>query len=161
MSRDALSRRDFHRLAAAAFGGAVAGSIVGCGKGGQDASTAVNADNAVAAADPSGKELVGGEKPGVHACRGLNQCKNLGKSKNNACAGQGTCATTKEHTCHTENECKYLGGCGESAGANACKRKGECAVPMVAEDTWKKAREAFEKRMAEKNKKVGPAPSKS
>ncbi|MEX0715094.1 MAG: hypothetical protein WD066_00835 [Planctomycetaceae bacterium] len=167
MQHDALSRRDFNRLAMAAFGGALAGTVAGCGDAPRDPVTPTSgteepADNQVAAAEPAGgKEPIGGEKPGLHACRGLNQCKNLGKTKQNDCAGQGACFTSNEHSCHTENDCKYLGGCGTTAANNACKGKGECAVPMVDEGIWKQAREVFEKRMAAKGKEVGPAPPKA
>jgi hypothetical protein len=94
-----------------------------------------------------------------HVCRGINMCKGLGKTKDNACAGQGACATAKEHLCHADNECRGQGGCGAKPGENACKGKGECGVPMNTA-AWKKARKRFEELMEKEGKKVGPAPPK-
>ena len=76
MDSSNMTRRDFQRLTAAAFGGMMAGN-----------SLLRNAD----AADEA-KSLL--EEP--HTCRGLNTCKGKGgcgatKGKN-ACAGQGGCA---------------------------------------------------------------------
>ena len=95
-----------------------------------------------------------------HVCRGINMCKGLGAAKDNACAGQGTCATAKAHTCHADNECRGQGGCGAKPGENNCKGMGECGVPMSTK-TWKKARARFEELMAKEGKKVGPRPPRS
>jgi hypothetical protein len=86
-------------------------------------------------------------------------CKSLGAGKDNACAGQGSCATAKAHTCHYKNECRGQGGCGGKPGENECKAKGECGVPL-ASGAWKKARARFEALMKMEGKKVGPAPPK-
>ena len=146
MHKPELNRRDFQRLTAAAVGGLLAGSAV--------ASSAFAADEAPKK-DPKKNPLLG--EP--HVCRGINLCKGLGASKENACAGQGTCATAKAHTCHTHNECRGQGGCGNTPGENSCKGKGECGVPMSSK-TWKKARARFEDLMAKEGKKVGPTPAK-
>ena len=61
---------------------------------------------------------VAGEE--LHACLGLNNCAgqdHFGKDgapgfEPNACAGQGYCATTQMHSCHTNNNCANQGGCG-------------------------------------------------
>jgi len=46
-----------------------------------------------------------------------------------------------------------------TAGANACKGKGGCEVPMKPDgEAWKGARAAFEKRMKEAGKEFGDAP---
>lgn len=145
MHKHELNRRDFERLTAAAFGGLLAGAAA--------ASTALGAD--APKKDPKKNPLLG--EP--HVCRGINMCKGLGASKDNACAGQGTCATAKAHSCHADNECRGQGGCGAKPGENNCKGMGECGVPMSAK-TWKKARARFEELMAKEGKKVGPAPAK-
>lgn len=166
MPQGALTRRDFHRLSMAAL----AGTVAGCARENQDAGDPGRSAAASESQQPAASEtaaavgtpkLIGGEVAGVHACRGLNQCRNLGASKQNECAGQGFCATTGPHTCHYKNDCKYLGGCGNTPASNDCKGKGECAVPIVNEETWKKARAAFEKRMAAQGKNVGPPPPRS
>jgi hypothetical protein len=146
MEKSELTRRDFERLAAAAVGGLVA---------------AAAADRVAAAADAPKKDRNKNPMLGEpHVCRGINMCKGLGASKDNACAGQGTCATAKAHSCHADNECRGQGGCGAKPGENNCKGMGECGVPMQGK-TWTKARARFEELMAKEGKKVGPAPKKS
>jgi hypothetical protein len=129
-----VSRRDFGKLALAAFGGVVAGSVLG-GK-------LLSADEKKMAAKDA------------HACCGLNACKGLGAGGKNDCAGQGSCATVDAHGCAGTNACKGQGGTGD----NACKGKGSCAVPAKG-DSWKKARASYEARMTKAGKKFGPAPS--
>ena len=143
MSESDLNRRDFQRLTVAALGGMLAGAAT------------AHAKDEVPKKDKNKNPLLG--EP--HICRGLNVCKGLGADKKNACAGQGVCATAKEHTCHYKNECRGQGGCGEHPGENSCKAKGECAVPLM-DDTWEKARARFEELMKEEKKKVGKAPPK-
>lgn len=129
-----VSRRDFGKLTLAAFGGVVAGSMLG------------------------GKLLFAGEaehKADAHACCGLNACKGQGKGGDNACAGQGGCATTEAHSCAGSNACKGQGGTGD----NSCKGKGSCAVPIKDEAKWKKARAHYEASMKKAGKKVGAAPA--
>jgi hypothetical protein len=150
MHESGLTRRDFQRLAAAAVGGLLAGSAVDA-QAADDASPAEGAPKK----DKNKNPLLG--EP--HVCRGINTCKGLGASKDNACAGQGTCATAKAHTCHYQNDCRGQGGCGAKPGENNCKGMGECGVPMSSK-TWKKARARFEELMAKEGKKVGPAPAK-
>lgn len=184
MKREELNRRDFTRLTAAAFGGLMAGTVIGCGGGNKDAGTASTegGDAGTDAAAAGGDAAEGGDKPAgegdkpeigtlaevpnnwtgdVHVCRGLNACMNKGpEGTENACAGQGQCATAEHHSCHGENACKYQGGCGESVGQNACKGTGECAVPL-SEGAWKKARASFEMAMQAAEKKFGDAPAKA
>ena len=74
-SDEDVNRRDFGKLALAAFSGVLAASALG--------SSIVSADSKRAAAAPD-----------THACCGLNKCKGQGASGKNACAGQGTCATS-------------------------------------------------------------------
>jgi len=127
------SRRDFHKLSAAAIAGILSGTMAGCGGG-----TASAADK--------------------HSCRGLNACKGLGKSGKNACAGQGDCATYPAHQCGGQNACKGQGGCGAEPGLNECKGKGGCSMPLHS-GTWEKVRERFEKQMQTAGKKFGAAPA--
>ena len=146
MPREDLNRRDFHKLAAAAFGGLVAGA-------------------ALARADDKKEPKPKDEKKNPllqepHVCRGLNTCKGLGKGGKNDCAGTSACATAKAHTCGGDNDCRGLGGCGEMPGENACKGKGKCHVPLD-NDAWPKARKRFEELMKKENKKFGEAPKKS
>ncbi len=156
MTENNMNRRDFTKLTAAAFGGLVAGSMIGCGskakedvketKGGGD-------DN-----KGSGTTDTGGDadvKVAAHACRGLNECK----SAKNDCAGKSACSTVEAHECGGHNKCKNQGGCGGTAGANACKEKGGCAVPIKEAKMWKSARAAFEKRMKDAKKEFGDAPA--
>ncbi|MBT4866654.1 MAG: hypothetical protein HON53_16245 [Planctomycetaceae bacterium] len=170
-----LTRRDFSKLTATAFGGVLAGSVIGCG-GDDDASSSdtvsdgdvtVASDDATADATPAGdgsptngeQELAGAELPEHNACLGLNQCKEFGKNAGeHDCAGQGSCATVT-HDCAEQNSCKYLGACDGKVGANQCKQQGGCQVPMTAGDElWLQARAAFEKRMKAKGTEVGAAP---
>jgi len=133
-----VSRRDFGKLAAAAFGGVVAGSVLG--------SKLLSADEA--------KKPAAAAKADAHACCGLNACKGQGKGGDNACAGQGGCATTEAHSCAGSNACKGQGGTAD----NGCKGKGSCAVPIKG-DGWKKARAHYEATMTKAGKKFGAAPA--
>lgn len=162
MSAEELSRREFHRMAAAAFGGIVAGSMVGCGEAAKEPpkgaskpapGTETKPDLGSGSEAPGDKTELAAAEP--HACRGLNNCK----TDKNACAGQSTCANVM-HDCAGMNECKNQGGCGKNPGTNDCKEKGGCAVPMKAEhgDAWKTARKSFEERLTKAGKKFGPAP---
>lgn len=175
MKKTDLSRRDFNRLTAAAFGGVVAGTFAGCA---DDA--APQADNAPVQPDgasltaPEGSDTTttegeGGEPaPGEetasllmgdkNVCRGLNICKGHGAGGENACAGTGACATLAAHECGKQNDCKGQGGCGETPGENACKGMGGCAVPLK-EHAWGKARANFEAAMKAAGKEAGPAPA--
>ncbi|HEX9941102.1 MAG TPA: hypothetical protein VGG03_03735 [Thermoanaerobaculia bacterium] len=134
MKKDDVSRRDFGKLALAAFGGVLAGSAMG------------------------GSPLFAGEEKAVakdaHACCGLNACKGHGAGGDNDCAGQGKCSTTEAHGCAGENACKNQGG----EGVNDCKGKGSCSVPIKG-DAWKKARANYEAAMTKAGKKFGPAPA--
>ena len=147
MVKSDLNRRDFSRLTAAAVGGLMAGASLGA--------SALGADDKVPKKDKKKNPMLG--EP--HVCRGINMCKGLGADKKNACAGQGTCATAKEHLCHFMNECRGQGGCGAKPGENECKGKGECGVPMSSK-AWQKARKRFEELMKKEGKEVGPAPAK-
>ncbi len=134
-----MNRRDFQRLTAAAFGGAVLG---------------VGMQSSLSAAE-AGNPLLGDP----HVCRGLNTCKGKGADKSNSCAGQGSCATAERHTCNGENACKGQGGCGAHPGENSCKGKGSCNVPLTPA-SWKKARARFEQLMKAAGKTVGNPPAK-
>ena len=127
-----LNRRDFHKLTFAAFGGVLAGSLLG--------GSPLRAEDKPAAA----KE--------THLCCGLNTCKGQGKAAND-CAGMGSCATAEAHSCSGENACAGQG----AEGTNSCKGKGSCAVPLSG-DGWKKARGSFEASMTKAGKTFGPAP---
>lgn len=161
MQDHGLDRRDFHKLTAAALGGMITGTMIGCGGA---APPANNAPVAATSETPAaGGTLSDAEKLIIdepHTCRGLNSCQGKGRSKDNACAGQGTCASIADTTCGGNNECKGQGGCGELPGMNDCKGKGGCHVPLM-EDAWKTARTAFETAMKKSGKKVGTAPAKA
>jgi hypothetical protein len=131
-----VSRRDFGKLALAAFGGVVAGSMLG------------------GSLLSAGEMKEGAAKADAHACCGLNACKGQGKGGENACAGQGGCATTEAHGCAGSNACKNQGGSGD----NACKGHGSCNVPIKG-DNWKKARASYEASMKKAGKKFGAAPA--
>lgn len=182
MKKTDLSRRDFNRLTAAAFGGVVAGTFAGCANddGGSTAPTEdgvpipTDGDVGSETGEPEGSgttsvqreggeqavgeetiSLLMGEK---HVCRGLNQCKGAGGGGENACAGTGACATITTHKCAGNNECKGQGGCGARPGENACKGMGSCAVPLK-EHAWSKTRANFEAAMKAAGKEAGPAPA--
>jgi hypothetical protein len=187
MERKDLSRRDFTRLTAAAFGGIIAGTSVGCGEAKKEEAAKKTAPAPQPEAPPSqpytsprgGKKNPKRNGDDEHArdeikkkieegvgefvmLSGKNVCRGLNVGKNhkggkNECAGRGDCALAKEHGCHGENECKGQGGCGEKPGLNECKGKGECAVPLM-DGAWTKARASFEKAMAAASRPIGPAP---
>jgi hypothetical protein len=175
MRPENVSRRDFHKLSAAALGGLIAGATLGCNEeatkpaktAGTESGSATPppADAGKTAVKDTVKETV--TKSGavaattvaLHACRGLNECKEQGKSHKNDCAGKGDCYTVK-HDCSGKNDCKYQGGCGGENGLNDCKGKGGCGhFPIADADVWKKARTAFETRRKAAGKPVGPAPA--
>lgn len=107
----------------------------------------------------------------LHACMGLNSCQGSdryglagppGGGGPNACAGQGYCSTTADHTCHVQNDCRRQGGCGlygtaeemDRPSTNDCRSLGSCATPINAErfstdgpnqgkSVWARAREVF------------------
>jgi hypothetical protein len=135
-NRPDLNRRDFHKLVATAFGGLVGGSLV---------------SQAFGASPQAAKK--------EHVCCGLNQCKGLGADGKNACAGQGTCATVKAHSCKGQNDCAGEGGCGAKPGANACKGQGGCEVPVEMENAWKAARNNLQAAMKKAGKTLGPKPA--
>jgi len=169
MKRPELSRRDFNRLAVTAFGGVVAGTAVGCGSGEKKKATPAKLPPGqkmgtvgMSQAEKEGKTETAdaGDVPHTdNACAGLNACKDLGKGEHE-CAGQSACATVEKHSCHGDNTCKNLGGCEDTAGANACKGMGKCGVPMKRDgDAWKNARKAFEERMKAADTKFGMPPA--
>jgi hypothetical protein len=91
MKKDDVSRRDFGKLAFAAFGGVVAGSMLG-GK-------LLSADEKAAAGKGQGaggdNECAGQGKCSTteaHGCQGSNACKNQGGEGVNDCKGKGGCA---------------------------------------------------------------------
>jgi hypothetical protein len=171
MTLDPNSRRHFNQLLIAAFGGALAGSTLGCSGGSHDEAAGKGADSKAADAKTTGNGAPAADKNDAthdeklllvgdpHVCRGLNQCKNQGKTKMNDCAGQGACATAEKHSCDGLNSCKGQGGCGQYPGQNQCKGQGACAVTLK-DKTWLKARAKFEQVMTENHKKFGPAPAK-
>ncbi len=155
---DNFSRREFHKLTAAALGGMVAGTLIGCGSEKNPAANSGDkSKEGASAAAAAGTSIV--IAAAIHACRGLNECKGLGASAKNDCAGLGDCATVK-HDCATMNDCKHQGGCGEAPGFNDCKTKGGCSVP-IGGAMWEKARAKFEQQMKAAGKQFGPAPAKS
>ena len=146
--RPAMTRRDLHKLTAAALGGLAAGALAGCRSEPAATPQGGSGDTTVAA------------NPDVHLCRGLNDCKGKGKGGANECRGQGACATAKEHGCGGQNECKGLGGCGATAGENDCKGQGGCHVPLM-EDAWTKLRTKVETEWKAKELEFGDAPAEA
>jgi hypothetical protein len=144
MSESPINRRDFQKLSSAALGGLLAGSFAGCTP---QASTSISVSASASATE-------------LHLCRGLNTCKSKGGDGKNTCAGQGTCATFKEHSCHAQNDCKGQGGCGATPGENSCKGQGDCSVPLMS-GAWKKVRQKLEDRLKKDGVAVGPAPKKT
>ncbi len=143
MNDSQFNRREFNKLSSAALGGLLAGTMAGCApQGGQPVSGPSTASAAEA-----------------NLCRGLNVCKGKGHDGKNDCAGQGSCATVKEHSCHAQNDCKGQGGCGEKPGENSCKGKGDCSVPLM-DGAWKQVRKKLEEQMKKDGKPIGPAPKK-
>ncbi len=141
VSRLDFTRRDFHKLTMAAFGGMVGGLSVGRS----------------AAAFGGGEESL--LLKGKHVCCGLNTCKGQGAGEKNECAGTGDCATVEHHSCKGEEGCSGQGGCGAKPGENGCKGQGSCAVPLKADHgAPKRARANFEAAMKAAGKKFGPAP---
>ncbi|PQO33559.1 hypothetical protein [Blastopirellula marina] len=149
MARKDYTRRDFHKLSAAALGGMISAGAIGCGGEKKPADDGGEAPPADTASDVA-----------KHACRGLNECKGQGVGGKNDCAGTSTCATIAHHACGGQNECKGQGGCGETPGANECATKGHCAIPMEG-GMWEKARKIFEEKMKEKGVELKPAPEKA
>src|ERR1700710_441821 len=70
-----VSRRDFGKLAVAAFGGVVAGSMLG--------SKLLSADD---------MKKPAAAKADDHACCGSNACKGQGGTADNSCKGKGSCS---------------------------------------------------------------------
>lgn len=161
MNPEELNRRDFHRLSMAAFGGALAGTLAGCGEEKKAAAPPAGAGAArsqPAAGNEGGAVASTGQE---HGCRGLNACKNQGASGANECAGQGTCATKSwHHTCAGSNACTGQGGCGANPLQNDCKGHGTCHIPLM-DDAWEKARKRFVEQMKKEGKEVGEAPAKA
>jgi hypothetical protein len=141
-----VNRRDFTRLAAAALGGMVAGARLAAEDKKEEKPKKKDVNKPLLLQEPN-------------ICRGLNTCKNKGKGGKNECAGQGQCATAKEHTCGGDNDCAGLGGCGEKPGENKCKGMGDCHVPLT-DKAWEKARKSYEAAMKKAEKKFGDAPKK-
>lgn len=151
-----IDRREFNRLAQAALGGLLAGSVLACEQ------------NAPPAGQPAGPGTQTGDAAGsdagataaaeLHLCRGLNSCQGQGGSGENACAGQGSCATYEHHTCAGQNDCRGQGGCGATVASNDCRGQGGCAVPLM-DHAWEQARTAFEERMSSQDKEFGEAPA--
>ncbi len=157
MKNTGIDRRKFNTLTAAALGGMVAGTVIGCSGGGEEGGGSGDEGSGGGGDEVAANDWTGDK----HVCKGLNACKGKGAGGDNDCAGQGTCATAAAHSCHGENDCKYQGGCEESIGNNACKGKGECGVPFhEKKDTWAKARASFEAAMTKADKNFGDPPAK-
>jgi len=163
MKRSELNRRDFTRLTLAAFGGVVTGSMVGCSSKTETDETTQTSGTPAEIPQGNQEEETTVANPwtsDTHICRGLNACKGKGVNETGDKPGTGECATiAKHHTCHADNDCKYQGGCQESVGQNDCNGKGECGVPL-SDDSWKKARAAFEKAMKTAGTEFGDSPTK-
>lgn len=155
MTHEDLDRRNFHRLAAAALSGMVAGAMLGCRS---ESDTPPDASDAsLAESGESGGALSASDK---NLCRGLNECKGQGTGGDNACRGQGECATYEHHSCAGENACKGQGGCGENPGLNSCKGQGGCAIPLMA-SAWDTVRQRKEAEWKAANQEFGEAPAKT
>lgn len=145
MTHDELNRRNFNRLAAAAFGGLIAGTSLGCRSESEPSG----------GLPPEGDAVAAGDK---NLCRGLNDCRGQGYGGQNDCRGQGQCATYDRHSCASENACKGQGGCGENPGLNACKGQGGCSVPLMA-SAWENVRARKEQEWKAESQTFGEAPA--
>lgn len=156
-----LNRRAFHKLSLAALGGAVSGSLVGCGETPAPApsTTPTTGTTPSIPAEPGTQVAAAGGEG--HLCRGLNECKEKGADGKNACAGQGTCASKDWYnSCGGQNACKGRGGCGENPGLNECKTQGGCHVPLM-DEAWTKVRARMEEKWTKEKKDFGMAPAKA
>ena len=148
-NRQELSRRGFHRLATAAFGGVLTGILSGCGdQAGKPQATGSQAASKSTAAGPAaatkGAAVAGATTVAMHACRGLNECKGQGKDHKNACAGQGNCFTVTHECVGKERLQKSRRLWRRRTAFNDCKGKGGCGhFPIDRQRLWKKARESL------------------
>ena len=162
MVRSNLTRRDFTKLAAAAFGGVVTGTLVGCGDEKSDKSdskSSAGSDTKVGIEAP--KTDVAYLMNDKNVCHNLNTCKNNGKGTHD-CAGKSSCHNlTADQSCGGKNECKGQGGCKGAAGINECKTQGGCAVPLN-DDAWAATRKLFEAQWKKEkpDTALGSAPAK-
>ena len=108
MKKDDVSRRDFGKLALAAFGGVVAGSALG--------GSLLSADEKKEAAKGRARLL----RP--------ERLQGPGRGRQQRVRRQGKCSTTEAHGCHGANACKNQGG----EGVNDCKGKGAARCPSRA-----------------------------
>lgn len=164
-SQSPINRRVFNQLAITAFGGVVAGTMVGCTKednGKNFARQGNSHEPEPPIGDPNAPPVfakVDNDWLGEHhVCRGLNACKGKGSGGENECAGQGSCETIEPHTCRGNNKCMYQGGCGATAGRNACTGHGKCFVPLASDDLWWKVRKYYELAMVKAGKEFGYPP---
>ena len=109
-SRLDFTRRDFHKLTMAAFGGVVSGLSV------SRSAVAFGGDESLLLKEP-------------HVCCGLNTCKGHGASGDNECAGMGDCASVEHHSCKGEEGCSGQGGCGAKPGGEWLQGPGELCGP--------------------------------
>jgi hypothetical protein len=133
-----VTRRDFARLTLAALSGLAAGTHA-------------------TAADGQRRTVQDPMLSDPHICRGLNTCRARDVTRRNECAGKGTCATARYHTCKGHNDCRGQGGCGDAPGANECRGWGACDVPLKPR-VWAVARQRFEKVMKSQRRRFGVPP---
>jgi hypothetical protein len=183
-----LNRRDFAKLTAAAFGGMIAGTAIGCGEGAKkeaggakapggaapEAGSAApknnrppgyknpkrNGDDAKAAEEIK-KKIEAGEGDFV-MLSGKNVCRGLNVGKNHK-GGSNDCAGRGECASIKAHDC---------SGQNECKGQGGCGENPgtnackgkggchvpLMDEAWTKARAKFEKVMTSAGRPIGPAP---
>lgn len=188
MERKDLNRRDFARYTAAAFGGMIAGSSIGCGEAKKEAAPKTNpaapptppAGEASAPTRPKGQKNTkrNGDDRKATLLELAKKKADAGDKEylilagNNVCRGLNACS----HHRGGENQCSGQGDCAtvkhDCSGKNECKGQGGCGENPglndckgkggchmpLMEGAWTKARATFEKVMKQENAPLGPAP---
>ncbi len=190
MKNPEYNRRDFGKLAAAAFGGMIAGAAGGCGESGKkEAPAAKNTPAPPPKTDSSSavKQRPEGHvnpKRNGHDRAAAEELKKKIEAKEgdfvmitdkNVCRGLNMCKNHKGGS----NECAGRGDCAVAKahschGKNECKGQGGCGekpglnecsgkgecAVPLMDDAWKKARDKFESVMAQAGRPIGDAPEK-
>jgi hypothetical protein len=90
--KDNVSRRDFGKLALAAFGGVMAGSVLSSKLVSAAEKAMPKADAHACCGLNACKGQGGCATTEAHSCSGSNACKGQGGTADNACKGKGSCS---------------------------------------------------------------------